>query len=467
MDEAYVTARYLKQKFPNNPRMWAVIDYIRQNIQVPVDGLISGGQVIWLGGLTFLVRPAIYILGGRLCYSPQTIITLDPADPALPRIDSTVVNANWEVEVLKGVPSANPQKPTPDPGYQIELTHILIPAGATEPGGDLDEEIIYDENTEWAATGSGSAIDFDAVATPYHGSKHAVADALDDGDSFLFTAPAVRTFADYEMLSFFAKLPQAVSKSYWLDVQFFLGSAEASSIRILNLEGPANTWQNMAVEIALFQLYTPTFDRLRIRWRKKGPAIPYLGFSIDYVKLQKGIAQPIPGTDGKDGKSAYEIAVANGFVGTEVEWLASLKGSPGSDGDDGLTPYIGLNGNWYIGAVDTGIKAEGLDGDDGRTPEFRENAGWVEWRYVGDVSWVQLFEIPAGATDNAFDIYIDFLDTTVFVYNCPYAMKITQVISEGTAPALNPVLNTNLAQFDKLTITPAAVGLVILKGVLL
>lgn len=32
---------------------------------------------------------------------------------------------------------------------------------------------------------------------------------------------------------------------------------------------------------------------------------------------------------GITGKSAYQIAVENGFVGTEQEWLASLKGEPG------------------------------------------------------------------------------------------------------------------------------------------
>ncbi len=32
------------------------------------------------------------------------------------------------------------------------------------------------------------------------------------------------------------------------------------------------------------------------------------------------------------GKSAYEIAVENGFSGTEQEWLASLKGEKGADG---------------------------------------------------------------------------------------------------------------------------------------
>ena len=31
------------------------------------------------------------------------------------------------------------------------------------------------------------------------------------------------------------------------------------------------------------------------------------------------------GTDGIDGKSAYEVALDNGFVGTEAEWLESLK----------------------------------------------------------------------------------------------------------------------------------------------
>lgn len=35
----------------------------------------------------------------------------------------------------------------------------------------------------------------------------------------------------------------------------------------------------------------------------------------------------------QNGKSAYEIAVENGFEGTETEWLASLKGAKGDKGD--------------------------------------------------------------------------------------------------------------------------------------
>lgn len=35
------------------------------------------------------------------------------------------------------------------------------------------------------------------------------------------------------------------------------------------------------------------------------------------------------------GKSAYDIAVKNGFNGTESEWLESLKGDTGAKGEKG------------------------------------------------------------------------------------------------------------------------------------
>ena len=86
-------------------------------------------------------------------------------------------------------------------------------------------------------------------------------------------------------------------------------------------------------------------------------------------------------------------------------WVASIKGSPGetgaqgpqgatgatgpagADGVDGVTPYIGDNGNWYIGDTDTGIVAEGQDGADGAKwfaqadePQTNVNAGdyWLD-----------------------------------------------------------------------------------------
>lgn len=46
----------------------------------------------------------------------------------------------------------------------------------------------------------------------------------------------------------------------------------------------------------------------------------------------------------KDGLSAYEIAVKNGFVGTEIEWLESLKGDAGESGVNGTDGKDGTNG---------------------------------------------------------------------------------------------------------------------------
>lgn len=71
-----------------------------------------------------------------------------------------------------------------------------------------------------------------------------------------------------------------------------------------------------------------------------------------------------PGQDGADstvpgpaGDSAYEVAVKNGFVGTETEWLASLKGEDGEDGQDGKDstvpgpPGPGGSGGGLVGVV--------------------------------------------------------------------------------------------------------------------
>ena len=40
------------------------------------------------------------------------------------------------------------------------------------------------------------------------------------------------------------------------------------------------------------------------------------------------------GRDGRDGRSAYEVAVEQGFKGTEQEWLKSLRGPEGPRGQD-------------------------------------------------------------------------------------------------------------------------------------
>ncbi|WP_417745058.1 hypothetical protein, partial [Rosistilla oblonga] len=54
-------------------------------------------------------------------------------------------------------------------------------------------------------------------------------------------------------------------------------------------------------------------------------------------------------SDGEDGASAYAIAVANGFVGNEAAWLASLVGADGKDGTDGASAYAIAVANGFVG----------------------------------------------------------------------------------------------------------------------
>nr|DAX53541.1 MAG TPA: nucleoid-associated protein [Caudoviricetes sp.] len=75
------------------------------------------------------------------------------------------------------------------------------------------------------------------------------------------------------------------------------------------------------------------------------------------------------GERGQDGKSAYEIAVANGYVGSEEAWLYSLKGrdgSPGRDGRNGLSAYELADGELLFGTVGKWLESlKGAKGDKG------------------------------------------------------------------------------------------------------
>jgi len=69
------------------------------------------------------------------------------------------------------------------------------------------------------------------------------------------------------------------------------------------------------------------------------------------------------GKEGADGDSAYDIAVAAGFVGTESEWLDSLVGATGATGDSAYDVWI-AEGN--VGNTSDFINAiTGENGKDG------------------------------------------------------------------------------------------------------
>ena len=110
--------------------------------------------------------------------------------------------------------------------------------------------------------------------------------------------------------------------------------------------------------------------------------------AVAVLGLAAAMALPLAAC-GEAGKSAYDIAVELGFVGTEEEWLESLRGPQGEKGEQGeqgpqgekgeqgeqgeagtpgTTPSITINedGYWVINGEVTDVKAEGQDGEDGK-----------------------------------------------------------------------------------------------------
>lgn len=75
---------------------------------------------------------------------------------------------------------------------------------------------------------------------------------------------------------------------------------------------------------------------------------------------------------GPEGKSAYQVALASGFVGTEAQWLLSLKGTNGTNGTngnqgiDGKSAYTVAVQEGFVGDVTTWLASlKGIKGDDG------------------------------------------------------------------------------------------------------
>lgn len=68
-------------------------------------------------------------------------------------------------------------------------------------------------------------------------------------------------------------------------------------------------------------------------WMTGTPLARELNLTLPRGQKGERGEQGIPGTYAGKGDSAYQIAVAEGFTGTEAEWLASLKGEKGEKGD--------------------------------------------------------------------------------------------------------------------------------------
>lgn len=154
-----------------------------------------------------------------------------------------------------------------------------------------------------------------------------------------------------------------------------------------------------------------------------------------------------------------------------------VNGKNGKDGKNGLTPYIGENGNWWLGDVDSGISvngekgekgdtgddgdtgADGLDGKNGKdgvTPEFRYNVKTerLEASYDNGKSWVEFNMYPFDNNGGSIggDDYDYPIGSIQLLDGCIATIDNRYIIADGYYGAIIPLEGL---EFNTVIITPS------------
>lgn len=274
--------------------------------------IIEGG-VNWIEGLEFSLSAFLYEIHGELCTSAPTKKTLSAADPLLPRIDIFILDNTGNSGVIEGTPADNPQKPTCDPETQVEITHVLIPAGATTPAG-ITQVVIYNENVEWTGSAVGTTCDFNSITDPFQGAKCAEITNISKGNSISFITDIPVIIKDFNTFLFNLKLKQAVDKQYFLTVKFKLNGLDVSGQVNVPFNLSSLTWQTLTLELTSIKFNDTKFDQVVFIWQKVGANVVKPGFYLDFIKLESGISQPVVTGD------AYKKWILKGGSGIAVEY---------------------------------------------------------------------------------------------------------------------------------------------------
>jgi len=173
---------------------------------------------------------------------------------------------------------------------------------------------------------------------------------------------------------------------------------------------------------------------------------------IGFNDLTMMMGQGNRGT-GKDGKSAYEIAVSHGFKGSEAEWLASLKGLPYTLTEDDKALIVAqviesLGGNPISGYVD-------------------EDNNIIVKGNLGDGTYSVKYEMEGGSTVAIGNLVLDtnvYYSVTKNLTNCTVSNSATQVVAGGSYSAT--ITANNGYTLDSVSVTMGGSAVSVSGGVI-
>ena len=289
--------------------------------------------------------------GGKINISRRDAGTADYWYLRSPALRSYNVSRVYDNGIVDDFGAYVSNSSTVRPAFNLDLSSVLFTSAAA--GG---------KSTAGMDSGLGSVGD-------YNGSEWKL--TLLDGSRGFSVSGAI-TNASQNMVSFSYSNAQTGPNEY-ISAIIAVNGVITHYGRILQLDGTVNGASGM-INLTLPTDVTSSSAKLYVFNEQ------YNGdYRTDYASGLMGLEMPSIGSGTQDSRQV-ELRSTD----THIQWkytdegeeawrnLASFddltgdKGQDGQDGADGLTPYIGSNGNWWIGDTDTGIKAAGTDGADGR-----------------------------------------------------------------------------------------------------
>lgn len=327
------------------------------------DGVVAGGHISWLGGLSYQIDPTAWYKAGDL-YSikPDTDImtlTLNPADSGDDRIDALVLNIVNGFTFIEGTPSANPMRPTIDAGTDIFLTDVYVGAGETEPDPIPTDELVYNENVEWAVTASGPTINADYTGEHYVGSKSINVGGIANFEYIQFEAGIGETFdtADWINIIGNIKLKATMNtRKMHLSVVFLLNGVTINNPEKFTIDGATTAWQNLALTFSRINFFGTEFNQIRFYFYKTTGG-DFTGFYLDYIKLESGIVQPVV----NQSVQLIGDVIGNGVTGVPIPTaLKVVNANIGTYGDGTHVARITVDAKGRITAVEEVVIEPGM-----------------------------------------------------------------------------------------------------------
>jgi len=150
-----------------------------------------------------------------------------------------------------------------------------------------------------------------------------------------------------------------------------------------------------------------------------------------------------------------------------ISYITGTKGNPINIGGFVPTDHANLSNVIWTDSAHSGTanKLAGF-GASGEAVEVDATPAQVnaDWNATSGVA--EILNKPTIPDTSQFQVHIRFEIIGAKEFECPYACKFTAMIYQQTnAPTLSTALDVNLAQYDILTVTADAIGMVTLTGI--